>query len=33
METKQDNLIYVWDAYCGWCYGFQKVLKDFTKPH
>ncbi|MBL3200573.1 DsbA family protein, partial [Klebsiella pneumoniae] len=21
METKQDNLIYVWDAYCGWCYG------------
>ncbi|TKI92170.1 DsbA family protein, partial [Bacillus cereus] len=23
METKQDNLIYVWDAYCGWCYGFS----------
>ncbi|TKH22343.1 DsbA family protein, partial [Bacillus cereus] len=24
METKQDNLIYVWDAYCGWCYGFSE---------
>ncbi|MFE6588609.1 DsbA family protein, partial [Bacillus mobilis] len=24
MEKKQDNLIYVWDAYCGWCYGFSE---------
>ncbi|MEK4498433.1 DsbA family protein [Bacillus anthracis] len=33
METKQDNLIYVWDAYCGWCYGFSDSIKGFYKNH
>ena len=33
METKQDNLIYVWDAYCGWCYGFSESIKGFYKTH
>lgn len=23
------SLIYVWDAYCGWCYGFSKSLQAF----
>jgi putative protein-disulfide isomerase len=27
------RLIYVWDAYCGWCYGFSKSLRAFYKNH
>lgn len=26
METKK-NLIYCYDAYCGWCYGFRPVMQ------
>lgn len=26
MENKK-NLIYCYDAYCGWCYGFRPVMK------
>lgn len=33
METKQDTLVYVWDAYCGWCYGFSESIRDFYKNH
>ncbi|AIQ52902.1 DsbA family protein [Paenibacillus sp. FSL R7-0331] len=29
MTTEQLSLIYVWDAYCGWCYGFSKSLRTF----
>lgn len=25
------NLIYCYDAYCGWCYGFSPVLKKVTQ--
>lgn len=24
-------LIYCYDAYCGWCYGFNKVMKDIER--
>ena len=27
------KVIYVWDAYCGWCYGFDSVLLPFLKAH
>ncbi|MDO4813562.1 MAG: thioredoxin [Gemella sp.] len=27
------KLIYIWDAYCGWCYGFDKVLNEFVEKH
>lgn len=27
------KIYYIWDAYCGWCYGFGKVLKQFTNNH
>lgn len=27
------SLIYVWDAYCGWCYGFSKGLREFSSNH
>lgn len=32
---KQNNLtlIYIWDAYCGWCHGFSKSLKAFHENH
>lgn len=33
MNNKELNLIYVWDAYCGWCYGFSKSLKAFHEKH
>lgn len=33
MDKKQDTLIYVWDAYCGWCYGFSKSINTFYKKH
>ncbi len=33
MNNKELALIYVWDAYCGWCYGFSKSLKAFHENH
>lgn len=27
------KLYYIWDAYCGWCYGFKGILKDFMAKH
>lgn len=33
MSDRQPNLIYVWDAYCGWCYGFTLSLRSFHEKH
>lgn len=34
MEKKLEGKIYyIWDAYCPWCYGFNKVLKEFYENH
>lgn len=33
MNTQELRLIYVWDAYCGWCYGFSNALGQFHKNH
>ncbi|MGN7411053.1 DsbA family protein [Paenibacillus sp. SAF-068] len=33
MNDKDISLIYVWDAYCGWCYGFSKSLREFHQNH
>ncbi|USK84504.1 DsbA family protein [Peribacillus asahii] len=33
MNNIQTKLIYVWDAYCGWCYGFSKSLRAFHENH
>lgn len=30
---KQLNLVYFYDALCGWCYGFSPVIKDFVTQH
>lgn len=27
------KVYYIWDAYCGWCYGFDKVFLQFIKNH
>lgn len=27
------KLYYIWDAYCGWCYGFDKHLSSFMENH
>jgi putative protein-disulfide isomerase len=27
---KQPNIIYCFDAYCGWCYGFSPVMKQLA---
>ena len=27
------KLIYIWDAYCGWCYGFESILVPFLAAH
>ncbi|MCD8898512.1 DsbA family protein [Mammaliicoccus sciuri] len=27
------EIVYVWDAYCGWCYGFDPVLLKFLEKH
>ena len=27
------RLYYIWDAYCGWCYGFDKHLTVFMENH
>ncbi|QYA26915.1 DsbA family protein [Gramella sp. MT6] len=33
MKTENFNLIYIWDGYCGWCFGFSKELTKFVKNH
>ena len=33
MNKKELSLIYVWDPYCGWCYGFSKSLQAFCENH
>lgn len=27
------KLYYIWDAYCGWCFGFKEALKPFVANH
>ena len=27
------KIYYIWDAYCPWCFGFNKILKEFYKKH
>lgn len=27
------KLYYIWDAYCGWCYGFGQILDAFVEEH
>lgn len=27
------KVYYIWDAYCGWCYGFDSSLKPFLDHH
>lgn len=27
------KLYYIWDAYCGWSYGFNHILKEFLSNH
>lgn len=31
--TKRMKIVYVWDALCGWCYGFGAVLIPFLENH
>lgn len=33
MNNEHNKLIYVWDAYCGWCYGFSQSLRSFYANH
>lgn len=33
MSKKEHSLVYVWDAYCGWCYGFSNSLKALHEAH
>jgi putative protein-disulfide isomerase len=33
MNNKDLALVYVWDAYCGWRYGFSKGLRTFHENH
>lgn len=33
MTNKENSLVYVWDAYCGWCHGFSESLKALHKNH
>lgn len=32
-ERETMKLHYIWDAYCGWCYGFGAPLNEFTGNH
>lgn len=27
------KILYFWDTYCGWCYGFNKLFTEFYKNH
>ncbi|MUT67989.1 DsbA family protein [Paenibacillus sp. NEAU-GSW1] len=31
--TAAKELIYAWDAYCGWCYGFSKTIRSLHENH
>lgn len=33
MNKKEHGLVYIWDAYCGWCYGFSNSLKALHEAH
>jgi putative protein-disulfide isomerase len=33
MENEKFTLIYIFDALCGWCYGFSPVIKQIFEKH
>lgn len=33
MSQENNELIYIWDAYCGWCYGFSSTLGKLHANH
>lgn len=33
MEANDYSLVYVMDAYCGWCYGFSNSISTFNNIH
>lgn len=33
MTQENNELIYIWDAYCGWCYGFSSTLGKLRANH
>ncbi|WP_144485360.1 DsbA family protein [Bacillus pumilus] len=33
MNDQELSLIYVWDAYCGWCYGFSNSIRSLHENH
>lgn len=33
MIKNENSLIYVWDSYCGWCYGFSNTIRTIHKNH
>ncbi|RAP18904.1 hypothetical protein C2W59_01480 [Bacillus pumilus] len=33
MNDQELSLIYVWDAYCGWCYGFSNSIRTLHENH
>lgn len=33
MNKEGMSLLYIWDAYCGWCYGFSRSLGEFHAKH
>ncbi|MEJ8306336.1 DsbA family protein [Saccharibacillus sacchari] len=33
MTQENNELIYIWDAYCGWCYGFSSTLGKLHANH
>lgn len=33
MNDQEKSFIYVWDAYCGWCYGFSNSIRTLHENH
>ncbi|MGJ5637845.1 DsbA family protein [Bacillus altitudinis] len=33
MNDQEKSFIYVWDAYCGWCYGFSNSIRTLLENH
>lgn len=33
MNEQELSFIYVWDAYCGWCYGFSNSIRTLHENH
>lgn len=33
MSTINYQLLYIYDAYCGWCYGFSPLIKKITEEY